>query len=813
MCQICGNPDAIHDAIDPGGDVAMAGSTSVSPTGNQYIDGLLRGLKWNGPVTYSFPTSIANYEPGYGDLNALINGFAGLNAAQIQAVRDVMAGALGGTPEFSYGSYSSLINLGITEAASPPFSVHTADIRLAQSAYPSTAYAYYPSNAGTGGDVFFGTTSGAYVNPQPGTYAWHTVIHELGHSLGLKHGQETTFFGAVPADRDSMEFTVMTYRSYVGHPLGGYTNETYGYAQTPMMYDIAALQYLYGADFTTHAENSVYTWNPATGEMSINGIGQGRPGGAAAPAQANRIFLTIWDGGGDDTYDMSNYGGGVNIDLRPGGWSITAAGQLAKLDNFLGTNTYARGNVFNALLYQGDARSYIENAIGGGGNDTLAGNAAANSLSGGGGNDRLTGDDGNDVLNGGAGADTLDGGAGAADTLSYAASLLAVTVNLIAGTGAGGDAAGDTYVAGSFEVIAGSNGDDLIFSDGTSQFLFGNDGLDSLYGYGGADFLIGGVGNDALDGGTGADFIDGEAGADIADYRESESGVSVDLVAGSGIGGDAGGDTLNSIEVLFGSAFSDALTGQAAANTALVGADGADTLIGGNAVDELRGGLAGDFLSGAAGDDIIFGDEGGDTIAGGDGFDYVFAGDGADQVDVGETASVNVAFGEAGADTMTGGTGIDILLGGADGDQLAGNGGEDYLFGGAGDDQLDGGDANDRLEGGAGADTITAGGGIDYLLGGDTGIADTDGDRFVFLGGSGTDGIGDFDLPVDVIAIQSGINGTGITSAAAALAAVTYLDGSAFVILDGLAFGASTQYVQLVGIVPGALTAANFIIV
>jgi serralysin len=71
-------------------------------------------------------------------------------------------------------------------------------------------------------------------------------------------------------------------------------NETWGYAQSLMMYDIAALQHLYGADYTTNAGNTVYRWNPSTGQESINGIGQGAPGG-------NRIFMTIWDGGGSDT--------------------------------------------------------------------------------------------------------------------------------------------------------------------------------------------------------------------------------------------------------------------------------------------------------------------------------------------------------------------------------------------------------------------------------------------------------------------------------------------------------------------------------
>jgi serralysin len=121
-----------------------------------------------------------------------------------------------------------------------------------------TAYAYYPSSNAAGGDVWFGTNYLSYRNPILSTYAYETHIHEIGHTLGLKHGHETSGFGAVPADRDDLEFSVMTYRSYIGGPTtGGYTNEQYGYPQTYMMLDIAALQYMYGADFTYNNGNTV----------------------------------------------------------------------------------------------------------------------------------------------------------------------------------------------------------------------------------------------------------------------------------------------------------------------------------------------------------------------------------------------------------------------------------------------------------------------------------------------------------------------------------------------------------------------------
>lgn len=265
----------------------------------------------------------------------------------------------------------------------------------------------------------------------------------MGHALGLKHGHETGGVAnvAMDADRDSMEFSVMTYRSYEGHNLTAlpyYTNEEWGFAQTLMMYDIAAVQEMYGPNFSYASGSNVYTFSATTGEMFIDGIGQGAPG-------ANRVFRTVWDGGGTDTYDLSNYATNLAIDLSPGGWSDFDVGgnnQRAMLNaGWGGITKYARGHVFNALQYHGDARSLIENAIGGTGADTLLGNDADNALTGG---------DGDDTLTGGLGDDSLIGGAGN-DTAVYSGNAGDYTVTAIPGgyhivrNGGGGEGADDLY--------------------------------------------------------------------------------------------------------------------------------------------------------------------------------------------------------------------------------------------------------------------------------------------------------------------------------------------------------------------------------
>ena len=359
-------------------------------TGNAYIDSLLGKGRWaDRDLTYSFPESATAFGTGYGYGEAS-GTFAPLGARQQQAVQDALA------------NFAAVANLDFTETA------ETADVqatmRFGLSDTPSTAWAYYPSDTAEGGDVWFNRSRGYYDAPQLGNYAHMTFLHEIGHALGLEHPHQET---VMPADGDSIEHSVMSYHSYESSTASGYTNETWGYAQSLMMYDIAAIQHLYGANYDTNASDTVYSWSPFTGEMFVNGRGQGAPG-------ENRIFQTVWDGGGSDTYDFRAYDGDLTINLRPGAWSVVARDQIAQLQR--GGTELAEGNIANALLHEGDERSLIENTLGGSGSDRITGNAVANTLFGRGGDDRLNGGSGDDRLHGGSGDDELIGGRGV-DTL------------------------------------------------------------------------------------------------------------------------------------------------------------------------------------------------------------------------------------------------------------------------------------------------------------------------------------------------------------------------------------------------------------
>ncbi len=350
----------------------------------------------------------------------------------------------------------------------------------------------------------------------------------------------------------------MTYRTYIGRDPPSSRAEFWSFPQSWMMVDILALQRMYGADYGHHAGDSTYMWDPSTGQMSIDGIGQALPGG-------NKVFLTIWDGGGTDTYDMSNYATAVNIDLRPGKWSITSQAQRADLnfDESWNPTQLAQGNVYNALLFQGNEASLIENAVGGAAGDVIRGNTAANLLRGGAGGDSLSGEAGADTLLGEDGADTLFGGAG---NDSFAGGLgndvyvvdgyYADTVLEAGGGGYDRVMSGwDWTLHDGFERLTltgtldawgfGNAAANRLDGNGSNNLLAGYGANDNLFGMAGADTLVGGIGADRLDGGAGADTFLFESFAErgdiIANYVGAEDRIAV---SAAGFGGRLVKDTV-----------------------------------------------------------------------------------------------------------------------------------------------------------------------------------------------------------------------------------------------------------------------------
>ena len=232
--------------------------------------------------------------------------------------------------------------------------------------------------------------------------------------------------------------------------------------------------------------------------------------------------------------------------------------------------------------------------------------------------------------------------------------------------------------------MRGYAGADTMYGLAGADTMYGGDGGDSLFGGRGDDTLYGDLGVDTLIGGLGADDMDGGAGTDVANYRASRVGVTVNLTTGFGFGGDAEGDTLVSIESIFGSDFVDNLTASNSAAT-FYGFAGADTLTGANGADSLIGGLGGDILNGGGGIDTAF--YTGSSVA----------------VTINLTNNLLNAGGEAAGDQLSN---IENIQGSAQGDTIVGNSLANKFFGNGGNDSLNGGTGVDTLVGGTGSDSF-----------------------------------------------------------------------------------------------------------
>jgi len=360
-----------------------ARSAPVEPSGDPHIDALLGTRKWDVPVVeWSFSTA-GSARPGYG-----LGPETFAHSKARFETQDSLSTGQKAAAKRAFDLWSDVARIKFKEVAED----EPGDIRLARAdiTWGAAADAFLPGDSAEAGDITVALSQNE--RAPAGSHTAKVLVHEIGHAIGLSHPHEDHGSGVVaPAHNDSIENSIMSYRVTPGHDPDGVATLRHGhYPTTPMMNDIASVQYLYGPNWSNNQDNTHYTFDPF------------RP----------VIFETIWDGGGTDTYDATKYKTDTEIDLRPGKWRTLDSTQRAILEPRGGDKVFAQGNVANALLYKGRERSLIEHAKGGSGDDILIGNKTTNQLEGGQGDDTLVGLREGDLLYGGRGSDRLEGGVG-----------------------------------------------------------------------------------------------------------------------------------------------------------------------------------------------------------------------------------------------------------------------------------------------------------------------------------------------------------------------------------------------------------------
>lgn len=462
---------------------------------------LLSGSYWNGIevtgkpviVTYSFPTSLASYDVS-------TPGFTAGTVASFQAFTpQEQAQAVQALGEWSAGSGLIFIQVAPGEGDINFQNVDFNTLSTPSSAggmgfYPFGNWNFfsYPSFSGdlsTAGDIFMNSQylAGGQIN-------YGTLLHEIGHAIGLKHPTEVVTDSAAgpPVTHDevlSSDDPARTIMATEGDSSSGADPHL-------LQLDKDAAAAIYGAAGTgavvtasasgTNAV-STWSWDAATETLTQTAVTTG------ATIRGTSVSDVINGSSGDD-----HLFGLAGDDILNGGQG-------------------------NDSLYSGTGTDQL---IGGQGNDSYYIDSSTTTI----------------VENPGEGFDSVY------STVSYTLSDNIEVLSLFGSglTGTGNDQGDSIFGDGTFaSILIGGAGSDYIVGGAGDDTIAGRGGPDTMYGGGGADTFVFTALTDAPVGGsltTIGDFVDGQDKIDLTAIKTTgaDPGQPLTFIGSNGFTGVAG---------------------------------------------------------------------------------------------------------------------------------------------------------------------------------------------------------------------------------------------------------------------------------
>ena len=739
-CALCCSGAASNGALV---DSSAFGDAMPGPAGTiaTLADYLVNGY-WNdtGRTAHWFNMTNSGTGANNGTLHYNLSGWSqdanGLTAGRAAMVRNAL------------DVYEDILGINFVETTSTGGHV---DIFFKDNV-ANRAFANYVYHSGNGGAVDFARINIAAAwdsgNTNIGSWAFTTALHEIGHVLGLGHQGDYNAGVGTPSYTNSAQFandtlqqTIMSYWAQSNYTPPGLTTPSNVNPIGLMAVDWRAMEILYGGQGYGVANgattgNTTWGFNDTWGSSSnppVENTFNNAFNSMASLLDTNSI--SIVDGGGIDTLDLSGFSNNTRIDVSEALTSSTI-GSISNVGGRVGNLSIAPGTI-------------IENVIGGAGNELIYGNNAANNLDGNGGNDSiygyggndtLIGDSGNDRLYGGSNNDSLDGGTGN-DYLSGSSG----NDRLQGGAGLDsmyGGSGNDTFLyengrdADTGEIASGSSGTDRILVSGSGVFNLRNLNSSSIEeiefaadGTNVSNFVY--IGSNEIGSGLLSTLrIDGNANAGSNNTLRMYVQNGVNNINASGfVFQDWNTASSDSISIA-GDSNANSLTGTSE-NDLITGSSGNDTLNGGAGDDTLDGGNDNDILDGGEGADDTDGGAGNDTVRDRDlTVDSHDGGNGTDLMDYnwgswGNSVTFDLGLGRytvgaavwdtfvnfenlifSGSAAANGSAGNNVITGGSGNNVINGLGGNDTLFGLGGNDTLDGGTGSDVTNGGSGNDTV-----------------------------------------------------------------------------------------------------------